>query len=253
MHDLEVARVVQESLFPGDGLEVENYGIYGTSRAMTDIGGDYFDYRVVGERHLIGLVGDVAGHGVPAALIMGMAKSAFSLLAGPDRPLEQFMTAFNDLLVAQGTRRKHMMTIFCFILDLETGVLTVLNGGHNFPLLFRAATGRAEEVVLVGHPLGVRRKVRAERGELDLKPGDALILYTDGVIESRNGADAVVGYERAAAWVAEAAGRPERTARDVVVELFRQFDAFIGSRPAGDDVTLVCLKRRPLVSGGGNV
>ncbi|HEY9071954.1 MAG TPA: SpoIIE family protein phosphatase, partial [Candidatus Ozemobacteraceae bacterium] len=185
MHDLEVARVVQESLFPGDGLDVGEYGIYGASRAMTDIGGDYFDYRVVGERHLIGLVGDVAGHGVPAALIMGMAKSAFSLLAGPDRPLEQFMTAFNDLLVAQGTRRKHMMTVFCFILDLETGVLTVLNGGHNFPLLFRTATGRAEEVELVGHPLGVRRKVRAERGELDLRPGDALILYTDGVIESR--------------------------------------------------------------------
>lgn len=253
MRDLEVARVVQESLLPGEGIVAGDFEIAGISRAMTDIGGDYFDYKVIDGRHLVGLIGDVAGHGVPAALIMGMAKSAFALLAKSEQPLNGFVTAFNELLVSQGVKRKYMMTMFCFALDLKTGQMTVLNSGHNFPFLFRADSGRVEELELVGHPLGVRKKMILKQGEIHLGPGDTLLLYTDGLIESSNESGLVVGYQRMAGWVAEHASGPEKSSEQIAGAVFRAFDEFIGNRPAGDDVTVVCLRRRPLVSGAGNV
>ena len=253
MRDLEVARVVQESLLPAEGIMVGEFEIAGISRAMTDIGGDYFDYTVIGDSHLVGLVGDVAGHGVSAALIMGMAKSAFSLLARSDQPLDAFVTAFNELLVSQGVKRKHMMTMFCFALDLKTGQLDVLNSGHNFPFHFKAELGTAQEIEIVGHPLGVRKKIVLKRGRLELGPGDALVLYTDGLIESRNTAGVVIGYQRLAGWIADHASRPGKNAKQVAGAIFDAFDEFIGAEPAGDDVTVVCLRRCPLVTGGGNV
>ncbi|MBP7633606.1 SpoIIE family protein phosphatase [Candidatus Ozemobacteraceae bacterium] len=253
MRDLEVARVVQESLLPLEGITSGEFEIAGKSRAMTDIGGDYFDYKVIDDRYLVGLIGDVAGHGVPAALIMGMAKSAFSLLARSDQPLDAFVTAFNELLVSQGVKRKHMMTMFCFALDLKTGHLDVLNSGHNFPFLFKAETGAAKEIEIVGHPLGVRKKIVLKRGQIDLAPGDALVLYTDGLIESRNASGAVIGYQRAAGWVAEQASKSGNDAKQFAGAIFAAFDEFIGAEPAGDDVTVVCLRRRPLVTGAGNV
>lgn len=253
MRDLEVARVVQESLLPIEGITAGEFEIAGMSRAMTDIGGDYFDYKLIGDRHLIGLIGDVAGHGVPAALIMGMAKSAFSLLATSEQPLDTFVTAFNELLVSQGVKRKHMMTMFCFALDLKTGQLDVLNSGHNFPFLFKAETGAAKEIEIVGHPLGVKKKIALKRGQIDLGPGDALVLYTDGLIESRNTSGAVIGYQRAAGWVAEQSSKPGNDAKRVAGAIFTAFDEFIGAEPAGDDVTVVCLRRRPLVTCAGNV
>ncbi|OQA07326.1 MAG: Phosphoserine phosphatase RsbU [bacterium ADurb.Bin374] len=253
MRDLEVARVVQESLLPAEGIMVGEFEIAGISRAMTDIGGDYFDYTVIGDSHLVGLVGDVAGHGVSAALIMGMAKSAFSLLARSDQPLDAFVTAFNELLVSQGVKRKHMMTMFCFALDLKTGQLDVLNSGHNFPFHFKAELGTAQEIEIVGHPLGVRKKIVLKRGRLELGPGDALVLYTDGLIESRNTSGVVIGYQRLAGWIADHASRPGKNAKQVAGAIFDAFDEFIGAEPAGDDVTVVCLRRCPLVTGGGNV
>ncbi|HNW36714.1 MAG TPA: SpoIIE family protein phosphatase, partial [Candidatus Ozemobacteraceae bacterium] len=253
MRDLEIARVVQESLFPGGGIAAGEFEIFGLSRAMTDIGGDYFDYMILDERHLVGLIGDVAGHGVSAALIMGMAKSAFTLLATPGRPLDAFLNEFNELLVRQGTKRRHMMTMFCFALDLQTNRLTALNSGHNFPLLFRAETGCAEEMKLIGHPLGVRKKVLLKGCEIDLAPGDGILFYTDGLIESCNRSGDVVGYARAADWVADLASKPGMTAESIVGAVFDSFDAFRGDQTAGDDVTVVCLQRRPLVSDSGKV
>jgi hypothetical protein len=240
MKDLEVARIVQESLFPQAPLTLNEYVIYGKSRAMSDIGGDYFDYFQIGEDHLVGLVGDVSGHGVSAALIMGMAKCAFTTDFALKRDILENMQEFNRFML-KTIKKKKMMTMFLFAVDTRRHILQYTNAGHNYPMLWSAATRQVDLLVLESFPLGTRAKSVYHLKETAWNPGDTLLLYTDGVIESPNRSDEIVNYSRAQDWFGEiAAGEPDQ----IVAGLFSRFDEFTQGLPANDDVSLICLKRR---------
>jgi HAMP domain-containing protein len=239
MNDLQVAKVVQESLFPAGALTVGPYRIHGHSRSMADIGGDYYDYFQTPDGQLLGLMGDVSGHGVSAALIMGMAKCALTLDDTPGRSIPEFLATFNRFLLKTIKRRK-MMTMFCFQVDPRTHRLTFANAGHNFPFLRPGTGGPVSELAQEAMPLGVRAHTRYATREIDLAPGDTLLLYTDGLVEAvcRNGEQ--VGYERAKEWYARVAHLPPE---QVVERLFAIFDEETTSDQPGDDVSLICLKR----------
>ncbi len=240
MKDLEVARVVQESLFPTESLDLPPVRLFGRSFAMADIGGDYFDYFVLADRYVVGLVGDVSGHGVSAALIMGMAKGAFAMHAKPGLSLIAFFESFNHLLISTAKKKK-MMTLFAFAIDMRTLKMEYANAGHNYPMLYDAATGNVTELKAAGYPLGMRSKLVSSVQVLDLHQGDGIIMYTDGFVEARNPAEQEVGYQRFGEWFGEGM-RQNLTAPALVENLFARFHDWCENEPVQDDVSLVALQ-----------
>ncbi|MFZ2960101.1 MAG: SpoIIE family protein phosphatase [Candidatus Ozemobacteraceae bacterium] len=239
MQDLQVARIVQESLFPPEPVELGAYRIAGKSRAMTDIGGDYFDFFTLGNRRLMGLVGDVSGHGVSAALIMGMAKCAMTLDENPDKNLLDVISQFNRFLLRTIKRRK-MMTLFLFGVDVNTHCFQFTNAGHNSPYIWRAAERSVEMFSLDSFPLGTRAKAVYELRETVLAPGDTVVFYTDGLVEATGADGAQLGYDRTRDWVRDCMHlEPEA----IVDRLFSRFDRYTEGIEPNDDISIICLKR----------
>ncbi|HOY67523.1 MAG TPA: SpoIIE family protein phosphatase [Candidatus Ozemobacteraceae bacterium] len=242
MKDLQVARIVQESLFPGEPLETGEYRIWGQSKAMADIGGDYFDYFMRPDGTLMGLVGDVSGHGVSAALIMGMAKCALTMEERVGRGLVETITSFNRFLLAN-IKKKKMMTMFLYALYPAENRLEFVNAGHNFPFWWHARTRTVSQIGSESFPLGVRAKAVYKCESVVLEPGDGILFFTDGLVEAPGGqACEFIGYDRAGAWFADVA---ELDPRQAVSELFERFDAYTQGLPAADDISLIILTRRP--------
>ncbi len=241
MKDLEMAKTVQESLFPQDALEIGHYRIFGQSRAMADIGGDYFDYFPVSTGEIAGIVGDVSGHGVAAALIMGMAKCAFTMSSKQKPTLLENLAMFNEFMLAT-VKKKKMMTMFHFLLDTGKHIVEYANAGHNYPVYYTAGTG-AVTMLETGNcfPLGISKKFKAEAKSISMLPGDALLLYTDGLVEASGPDQEQIGYERMLEWFRETAhASPE----EVVAHMFRRLsEATDMSRP-NDDISIICLKRQ---------
>lgn len=239
MKDLAVARIVQESLFPSQPVAVNGYRIWGRSRAMTDIGGDYFDYFALPDDRLMGLVGDVSGHGVSAALVMGMAKSTFANPDNAQRGMKELLLSFNRFLLAN-IKAKKMMTLFLFTIDTRTHQMSYANAGHNYPFLFRARYAGVQCLEQTSFPVGIRARAQYAVAEERIDPGDGLLLYTDGLIESANTAGEAAGYETARDWFREVAPLDPH---QVVDRLFQQFDAYTAGMPPADDISVICLKR----------
>ncbi len=240
MKDLQVARIVQESLFPAEPLDAGGFRIWGRSMAMADIGGDYFDYFICRDGRLRGLVGDVSGHGVSAALIMGMAKCALTMDENSGRSLVETITAFNRFLLAN-IKKKKMMTMFLYSLNPADNTLEFINAGHNFPFLWRAKTGKVAQIGAESFPLGVRAKAVYKSMTIALEPGDSILFYTDGLIEAPGGdVNEFIGYERATQWF-ESLAHNDPT--ETISHLFDRFESYTRGRPAADDISMICLKR----------
>lgn len=240
MKDLQVARIVQESLFPGEPLDAGGFRIWGRSMAMADIGGDYFDYFMCRDGRLRGLVGDVSGHGVSAALIMGMAKCALTMEENSGRPLVETIISFNRFLLAN-IKKKKMMTMFLYSLNPADNTLEFVNAGHNFPFHWQAKTGTVTQIGAESFPLGVRAKAAYKSSTITLEPGDSILFYTDGLVEAPGGdSGEYLGYERAVEWF-ESMAHNDPT--ETISRLFERFESYTRGQPAADDISMICLKR----------
>ncbi|MBI3037870.1 SpoIIE family protein phosphatase [bacterium] len=191
LEDLEVARVVQESLFPENALKLGDWKIFGTSLSATQVGGDYFDFFQVGENRGAILVGDVSGHGVSAALVMAMAKAVIShpgTVFEPGKVLETLQSVFSATI-----KRVKMMTCLVGILDSKEQKFLASNAGQCFPFLVRK--GKAQFVEMPGLPLGGKKARIYETIEIQLEPDDCLVFYTDGIVEAFDLNGKRIGYE----------------------------------------------------------
>ncbi|HOY65574.1 MAG TPA: SpoIIE family protein phosphatase [Candidatus Ozemobacteraceae bacterium] len=235
--DLEVARIVQESLFPSNEVKAGEYAIYGESHTMTALGGDYFDLQQLADGRVLVLVGDVSGHGVPAALVMAMAKALVEReseqTTAPEIILEVIHRVFYRTL-----KRKRMMTCFLGILDPAAHRLQYANAGHNYPVKFR--TGEQPLFLeLNGMPLGSMKKNVIKPAETDLVPGDRIVFYTDGIVEAKIGGEEV-GYQRMSEEVARLLCDD---ARQSCERIFAWHRSLTGTTDQQDDITLLVLTR----------
>jgi len=241
MRDLSIARAIQETLFPPGEIRMNRLIVYGQSRTLSDVGGDYVDYVQLDDHRLFGLVGDVSGHGVSAALIMGMAKCFFTIADRHQTPLPELLAGFNRYLY-QTIKRKKMMTMILFRWNGETRTLEFANGGHVSPFLQRASTGVVEELAMPCMPLGVRLNATFASREVVLETNDAVMLCTDGLAEAKNPAGEDVGYQTPPVWFGELGGQEPKA---MVESLFTRLDSFRGEAPVNDDVTIICLRVLP--------
>ncbi len=262
---LERAQSVQQRMLPSQLPEVPGYEFRAVFQACESVSGDFYDiFRLaalqefdpegyqeidVGGDRLGILIGDVSGHGLEAALVMGMAKKAFNVRAQENVSAAEVTRKVNaDVFpdIEEGT----FITAAFSILDPARHRIDFTRAGHNPAILLRAADKEITQVTPAGMILGVDRGPRFDKAlaqeVISIEPGDVFVQYTDGVTEGMNPSDEEFGVGRLAEAVVRAAGRPAETVADEVVSALEHF---MGPRAQEDDITLVVVRRLPEDSG----
>jgi sigma-B regulation protein RsbU (phosphoserine phosphatase) len=243
--ELDVARQLQAGMLPlrrplfPERTDVE---IAGVMQPASSIGGDLFDAFFVDDGRLFFCVGDVSGHGVPAALFMARAIGLMHIAAmSTDRP-ERLLERINDELCV-GNDGSMFITVFCGFFEVESGRLVYSNAGHCPPAFVRR-TGATRLPLPKGTLAGVVSGMRYEARETVLAPGDLLVCYTDGVIEAKNATAEEFTDVRLLDAVTRTAGECVEAVLDALKSEVMRFS---GRETFEDDFTLLAL-RRPLAS-----
>ncbi len=240
LREMELSSAIQSRLLPVSDLRLGNIELSGRNTMTQAIGGDFFDFIPVSEGKTAVVMGDVAGHGVSAALVVAMAKAAFTILCREGTPSPAAILAEVNRQFLQMLKRRKMMTCFIGILDSGTGVFSYANAGQCFPIL----AGKNGVGFLKGdsNPLGVLGKARFASGEVRIRES-ALVLYSDGLAEATNAEGKPIGYDRFATFAREALQRGgTRNPLDILLEKVRGFTDPV---PWADDATLVLIREIP--------
>ncbi|MBU1105836.1 MAG: SpoIIE family protein phosphatase [Candidatus Riflebacteria bacterium] len=200
MNELAIGTAVQESLLSPGKERFGNIKLFARSIFMSKMGGDYYDYFKIDDQRFGVYFGDVAGHGIPAALVMAMAKAVVA--ASPSRNVgpAALLQSANEVflhLKAKGWRR--MMTALCLDVNQQNGQFRISNAGQCYPVIISASHAEVNYVKAVGMPLGSASRKPYSEMSGQLVPGDTLILYTDGIIEATNADEEVfdfAGFEK---------------------------------------------------------
>jgi hypothetical protein len=234
--ELRYARELQLSMLPECAPDLAWADICSTSIPATEVGGDYYDYFVDGDR--IALVcGDVAGHGMAAGLVLAAMRSGFTLLRDSLHDPATVLRRLQDL-VGQTSRRRMLVTVSVVLVDHATQRATIASAG-NPPVIHRQADGRVETIDLFAPPLGVRLPVTIPQRTIDIAPGDVLVLHSDGIYETRSQAGEDYGLDRLVRVVQTNGGGTAEELRDAILE---DVTHFRGTPEAADDVTIVVCR-----------
>jgi sigma-B regulation protein RsbU (phosphoserine phosphatase) len=240
--ELDVARQLQASMLPHrEPLFPERTDIDVAARiaSASAVGGDLYDAFLVDPHTLFFCVGDVSGHGIPAALFMARVVGLVRITAMGVRAPEQLLRQVNDQL-CEGNEVNMFVTLLCGFLDTVSGRLCYAAGGHPPPVLVNGEEARLLPVPR-GALLGVFDQVRFEAAEITLHPGDTLLGYTDGLTEAPDPAGEEFGESRLLALTA----RHDGDAATLIAALRDAVSAHAGGRPLPDDLTLLALRRPP--------
>lgn len=239
--DMAVARAIQESVLPKRlDLPAELIRIHGLIRPMKEVGGDLYDYFMVDEKHLAITVADVSGKGVPASLFMMMFRTVLRAVTIPGMGPHLVLARANDLL-AQDNDACMFVTAFFALLDLQSGLLTYANAGHNPPFLLRQAGG-CERLAHHGKAVGIVENARYQPIEIALEPGDRLFLFTDGVTEAFAPDRQQYGDQRLERLLTASRGTDMVA---WVAEVIHSVDRFANGAEQSDDITCLAVAYRP--------
>jgi serine phosphatase RsbU (regulator of sigma subunit) len=237
--ELRVARRIQQASLPKEVPELEGWQITPYYQPAREVGGDFYDFHPLSEGRLGLVVGDATGKGVPAALVMsttlGMLQAVSEALDSSSSPGEVLVRVNETLL----SRIPPNMFVTCFyaILEPKSGSLTYANAGHDLPYLHR--NGDAEELRARGMPLGLMPGMGYEEKETILEAGEAVLLYSDGLVEAHDPKGEMFGFPRLRALVAQHG--EERTLGNLLLEELYSF--VWESWEQEDDITLLTLRR----------
>jgi hypothetical protein len=236
--EIEIARQVQRALLPTDPPAAAGWSIWGYTRPANDVGGDLVDYLRTGSGHVGIALGDVAGKGLGAALLMAKLQATLRAIVSDHPDLDRLGRRLNAVLVQDGLVNRYA-TLFYAEVEPGGGALRYLNAGHNPPLLARWSG--IEELGASSYPLGMLEDVDYRQGELELRPGEMLIAYSDGLTEARNAAGEEFGIERLRHALARLRNLP---AEDAGRSLLDEVDLFLGRQRLEDDLSLIVLLRQ---------
>ncbi|HEY7512531.1 MAG TPA: PP2C family protein-serine/threonine phosphatase [Vicinamibacteria bacterium] len=236
--DLEIARQIQFGLLPFDPYERDGVGVVAAMRPANTVGGDYFDVIELGGRRLAVAVADVAGKGMPAALLMALLQGSLRTLITAGFRGAELIDKLNAHLHANIPANR-LVTLFYCELDADTGALSYVNAGHNAPFLLRA--GGLLRLPATDVALGVLPEARFRAATAALEPGDRLFVYTDGVSEAFDARECEYGDARLQALL-----EGHRHLGDAELLQKVQADVLVhcGSVRPHDDMTLLVLARR---------
>jgi len=245
--DLEIAREIQTWLVPSFPPEVPGAEIAFASRPQNSVAGDYYDAFFATTAGAEGgkltlVIADVAGKSIPAALLMATLQASLRTIAGEGASLADLVMRLNRYACAHSLDGRRFTTAVLAEYQPGSRRLSYVNAGHNAPIL-RRANGEMEKLDIGGVPLGIHSAAEYETSTKDLQPGDALIFFTDGVVEAFDESGAEFGNER---WLAAIRGLPEVTAAESLQFLMTRVDAFVGVTRQSDDITCMIFRaKRP--------
>jgi sigma-B regulation protein RsbU (phosphoserine phosphatase) len=242
-----LAADIQRRMLPNAPPKAPGLDIAARYEPSLELGGDFYDLIELGG-NLGVVVGDVVGKGIPAALLMAAVRASLRAHATDVYHLDEVVKRVNQAL-ARDTHPNEFATLFYGVIDPHTLRLTYCNAGHDPPIVVRlsGAAGRADIDVFPltagGMVVGVDEHAHYERAAFQLRPGDLLVAYTDGVTDTMNFQNEKLGAARLRASIADLlATTPDASAEHAVNHLLWEVNRFAGLRPKIDDVTIVCVR-----------
>ena len=241
-YDLATARAIQEGALPRTFPafpEIDAFDIFAAMDAAKEVGGDFFDFFLAGNHTLGFLIADVSGKGIPGALFMMAAKAEIEhrMLEGLD--LARAVTGANEYLYANNDADM-FVTVWAATLDFETGIVTYVNAGHNFPLQYHAKDSSWEWIKKTcGMFVGTFDLIQYHTETVVLEPGDKLVLYTDGVNEAFSANGEEYGNARLEAFLV---GHSDRTPKELTEGLRADVAAWARGAEQSDDITILVLE-----------
>ena len=202
------------------------------------VGGDFYDYFLVDDDHLALVIADVSDKGVPSALFMMSARSILHYRAGMGGTPAEIMTSVNRQLCRDNPLMM-FVTVWFSILELSTGRLTCVNAGHEYPIIRQP--GNAFSAFLDNHDvvMGIMEEMTYSEYEIGLEPGSKVFVYTDGLAEAKN----VQGEQFELKRIVEALNvAPDISPRELLDNMRRAVDTFVGGAPQFDDLTMLCIE-----------
>jgi phosphoserine phosphatase RsbU/P len=238
--ELKIARSIQMGILPKvfpPFPERTDFDIYAQTMPAREVGGDFYDLFLVDRSHVCFVIGDASGKGIPAALFMAYTKTLIKAKASADLDTGILMQDVNDEL-SRGNTADMFITVFCAILNTETGEMRYTNGGHNPPVIMRK-TGQVHYLDCSGDlVVGIMEGTPYSSRRLFLDAGDRLFLYTDGVTEAMNASDEEFSNDRL---LQVLSGCGERSVSEIAACVGDAVNAFCQETPQYDDITVMAV------------
>ena len=239
-YELETAARIQAHMLPEAHPEFPDHPEFSLSASMTparDVGGDFYDYFLIDDHHLVLVMADVSDKGIPAALFMAQAKALIKSRAVTGEEPAQIFSHVNDQL-CKDNDDGFFVTVWMAVIDLRTGEGIAANAGHEHPALCRR--GEEFELVVYKHDLviGMMENITFRQHTFTLYPGDRLFVYTDGVPEASNASEEQFGTAR---MLKALNSRPGALPQELLEDVSTAVDTFMGDVHRFDDTTMMCL------------
>ena len=235
--EIEIASTIQMAALPAGFPERPEFDLYATMSPAKEVAGDFYDFFMIDDDHLVMIIADVSGKGVPAALFMMKGKELLKNLAiKGGKPSEILSEAGNQLAMDNDTSM--FITVWLGILEISTGVITAANAGHEFPFVMGEDGVYAKFADPHGLVCGGMENTRYKDYTITLPKGGGLFLYTDGVTEAMNPGEEYYGMDRIGKCLNVNSKAP---AKELIADMKKDIDSFAGDREQYDDITMMCL------------
>ena len=236
--EMQQAAQIQQGLLPSKAPHIDGLDIAAKTVPARHVGGDYYDFIPFPDGQIGMMVGDVAGKGMPASLLMSSLQARVHVLFEDSSHLAEKLGRLNKATTANCPDNR-FITLFMGILNPQTGELVYASAGHNPPLLVRAKGGY-ETLTAGGVVLGILSAATYEDSHITLEKGDVLVMFSDGVTEAPNANDEEYGDARLADLVA---GMSKRSAREIVDAVHASVGTYTEGAPPADDITVMVARR----------
>ena len=241
--ELNIASQIQDGMLPSifpAFPERKEFDIYATMTPAKEVGGDFYDFFLIDDDHLAMVIADVSGKGIPAALFMMASKiliNNFSMIGLMDPA--QILELVNDR-ICDNNPAEMFVTVWLGILEISTGTLRAANAGHEYPCVYHN-NEKSFELFKDRHGLviGGMKGSKYRSYEMQLKPGDGLFVYTDGVAEATNIENQLFGTDRL---LLTLNSHPEANCIDILKEVKDSLDGFVQEAPQFDDITMLAMR-----------
>ncbi len=241
--ELSVATRIQANMLPSifpAFPERREIDIFATMNPAKEVGGDFYDFFMVDDRHLAIVMADVSGKGVPAALFMVIGKTLIKDHTQSSKDLGEVFTEVNELL-CESNSEGLFITAFEGVLDLVSGEFRFVNAGHEIPFICRKGEKFQPHKIRAGFVLAGMEGMRYKCGSMTLDVGDKIFQYTDGVTEATSKDNELYGMDRLTAILGEHSALPPA---ELLPKVKGDIDRFVGDAPQFDDITMLCLEYR---------
>lgn len=237
-HELQMASEIQRGLLPREMPRVRGYDLSPHWEAAREVAGDFYDAFEMEDGSLGTVIADVSDKGAPAALFMAVARTLIRSHAHAGLSAFDTVSRTNDLLLPDAEQNGMFVTMF-FSRFTSSGHSVHINGGHNPPVYYRKSTGKSELMPQGGRALGWFPNNPLKETEIQLKPGDVIVYYTDGLTDAENPRGEPYGEKRLAACLERCA---VLSASDIRLEILKDVERFCEGNPPFDDLTMLVVR-----------